>query len=176
MENANEHISRSAAILQIPSEHEALNLNEFDATSHRNTTSGVAPKHHGVIETAWRRHISMSVPSKQCRDHLANERTALGYIRSAEAFAVLGVIISQLLRLSHVSDPSTTFGFFVVSVPLAAICHVMALIVTVLGCYRFLHWQAEISRGYAISSGWEMLLVFVLAILVSRSILFASTH
>lgn len=97
----------------------------------------------------------------------ANERTALGYIRTAQAFAMLGVVIAQVMRLNASSSPDPVLGFLVVSVPLSAICHVMALVITCLGFYRFLHWQAELARGRALSGGWEMMTIFVLSILVS---------
>lgn len=80
---------------------------------------------------------------------------------------MLGVIIAQLLRLSHSSNPNPILGFFVISVPLSSICHIMAILTTILGCYRFFHWQAEMARGYAISSGWELLTIFTLSFLVS---------
>lgn len=97
---------------------------------------------------------------------LANERTALGWIRTAQAFAMMGVIIAQLMRLYRSPSPDPVFGFFVVSVPLSLLCHVMAMVITILGCCRYLHWQSEMARGNAISSGWELIVIFVLTILV----------
>lgn len=81
----------------------------------------------------------------------------------------MGVIISQVMRLMRSSDPDPVLGFFVISIPLAAICHVMALIVCLLGLYRFLHWQNKMARDYAISSGWELTTIFALSALVSCS-------
>lgn len=98
---------------------------------------------------------------------IANERTALGWIRTAQGFAMLGVIIAQVSRLTHSLNPDPELGFFVVSVPLSSVCHTMALLITSLGCYRFLHWQAEMARGSAISSGWEITVASVLSFLVS---------
>lgn len=86
--------------------------------------------------------------------------------RSAQAFAMTGVLISQFMRVLHSVTPDPVFGFFVVSIPMSAMCHIMALIITVLGCYRFLHWQSEMTKGFAISSGWEMMTVFLLSLLV----------
>jgi len=99
----------------------------------------------------------------------ANERTALGWIRTAQAFAVLGVVIAQVSRLTASLNPDPTLGFFIVSVPLSSVCHTMALLITFLGCYRFIHWQAEMARGNAISSGWEITAAFVLSFLVGSS-------
>jgi len=77
-----------------------------------------------------------------------------------------GVVIAQVMRLYRSLDPDPILGFFVVSVPLSLVCHVMAMICTIFGCYRFLHWQNEMARGNAISSGWELNVVFMLSLLV----------
>jgi len=79
---------------------------------------------------------------------------------------MMGVFIAQLMRLFRSPNPDPVLGFFVVSVPLSLVCHVVAIIITILGCYRFLHWQSEMARGNAISSGWELVVVFMLTILV----------
>lgn len=80
---------------------------------------------------------------------------------------MLGVIISQVMRLMRSPNPDPFLGFFVVSIPLAAVCHLMALIVCLLGLYRFFHWQNKMAQDYAISSGWELTTIFVLSVLVS---------
>lgn len=79
---------------------------------------------------------------------------------------MMGVIIAQLMRLYRSPSPDPVFGFFVVSIPLSLLCHVMAMVIIILGCYRYLHWQSEMARGNAISSGWELIVIFVLTILV----------
>ena len=124
-----------------------------------------------ALTTAWRRNVQIAVPHHLCRDHLANERTALGYVRTAQAFAMLGVITSQMMRVLHSVHPDPVLGFFVISIPLSAVCHVMAVIISIVGCYRFLHWQAEMARGHAISGGWELVTTFSLSILVLLAML-----
>lgn len=171
--------------MSVSSEQEALDLDPVpdEPIVHRVATA-TSDKHQNEFLLYWRRHISVSVPHVKCRDHLgqlprsvstcctysivlANERTALGWIRTAQAFAMLGVIIAQVTRLYRSLSPDPVLGFFVVSVPLSSVCHIMALLTTLLGCYRFLHWQAAMARGKAISSGWEITVVSVLSILVS---------
>lgn len=175
LENDRRSSTRSTAILQTHSDQEALDLGDYDDlqpatdTEHSAThdsPSLVPPNRYGKIISFWQRHITISASASAARDHLANERTALSYIRSAQAFAITGVVISQLLRILHAPNPNPTFGFFVVSIPLAAVCHAMALVVTVIGCWRFLHWQSALSRGDALSSGWEFLIVFGLTGLI----------
>lgn len=81
---------------------------------------------------------------------------------------MLGVFIAQLMRLTHSDTPDPVLGFFVVSVPLSSMCHIMALLITGVGFYRFLHWQSEMAKGNAISSGWELITIYILSMLVSR--------
>jgi len=81
---------------------------------------------------------------------------------------MLGVIISQLMRLTHSDTPDPVFGFLVISIPFSAVCHIMALLITCVGCYRYLHWQAEMVRGKAISGGWELITMCILSMLVGH--------
>jgi hypothetical protein len=80
---------------------------------------------------------------------------------------MLGVFIAQLMRLNHAPNPNPILGYFAVSIPLACICHVMAVIMTVVGCIRFLKYQKTMALGGALSGGWEVSTVGVLAFLVS---------
>lgn len=84
---------------------------------------------------------------------------------------MLGVFIAQCMRLTRSTNPDPVLGFYVASIPLSAICHVMALVTTILGCVRFLHWQSAMTHGQAISSGLELLIVFVLSLVVSDVVL-----
>jgi len=104
----------------------------------------------------WKRHVSVLVSHRHCRDHLANERTFLGMLRTSLAFAVIGTLVAQLMRLEHSSNPDPVFGFYVLGVPLAAICICCALLVVVLGCIRFLRQQGAIIRQKCLAGGWEM--------------------
>lgn len=98
---------------------------------------------------------------------LANERTFLGYLRTGQAFAMLGVIIAQMMRLHHSPNPNPVIGFFVVSIPLSCVCHASAIVISAIGAARFLRHQREMARGFALSGGWEVKCVGILATLVS---------
>lgn len=99
---------------------------------------------------------------------LANERTFLGYLRTGQAFAMLGVVIAQLMRLQHSLTPNLVLGYFVISVPLSSICHIAAITIAFLGALRFIRVQNEMARGQAIAGGWEIKCVGTLASLVSH--------
>ena len=81
---------------------------------------------------------------------------------------MLGVFIAQLMRLSHAPHPDAKIGFFVVSVPLASACQVMAIILTVVGSMRFLKCQKHMALGLALSGGWEVSLAGSLTLMVSE--------
>lgn len=105
---------------------------------------------------------------------LANERTYLGYLRTAQAFAILGAVTAQVLRLQHSLAPNPVIGFFVVSVPLACVCHGTAIIISTLGALRFFRLQREMARGYAVVGGWEVKCVGALTTLVSPPVMLES--
>lgn len=175
-------------LLRRPSSQEALNLDEQvqpDETSQTNRSppsSEHNQKHR--LRRWWRQHVRISTPRDACRDHFgeslesnifqlhlfgltANERTALGYFRTAQAFAMLGVVIAQFMRLQRSLNPDPVLGFFVVSVPFSCMCHVMALFTASLGCYRFFKWQSAMTKGQAMSGGRTIVSIFTLTFLVS---------
>lgn len=83
---------------------------------------------------------------------------------------MLGVIVAQVMRLQHSINPSPVLGFFVVSVPLSCVCHATAIAISTLGAFRFLRYQKEMARGSAVSGGWEIKCVGMLATLVRISV------
>ena len=142
----------------------------------------------GVPHVACRDHLGkeqdepvvllMWIPQHHCFSDLstddikflANERTFLGYLRTGQAFAVMGVIIAQVMRLTHSPNPNPVLGFFVVSIPLSCDCHSTAIILSALGAIRFLRYQQEMARGHAVAGGWEIKFVGTLTTLVSTGL------
>ena len=120
------------------------------------------PASQSKLSRFWGRHVSLEVLQKTSRDHLANERTYLAYLRTAQAVAILGVAASQLFRLTNPAEPGERVGFYSASVPFAAACHVVAFIICLLGMWRFLRHQEQMYRGFAVAGGWEMLTVYIL--------------
>lgn len=133
----------------------------------------------------WQRQVSVIVPHDGCRDHLgmltysargyqqafcenvdlkpyllspllALERTFLGYLRTSLALSVLSVIIAQLFRLQHSQNPNRVFGYFTLGIPLACVCIGVAILILLLGAYRFWRQQNAILRGKVLAGGWEL--------------------
>lgn len=69
---------------------------------------------------------------------------------------MVSVIIAQLYRLEHAQNPNKVIGFFILGIPLACICIGAAIIVLLLGAYRFWRQQNAILRRKVHAGGWEM--------------------
>ncbi|KAL8730769.1 MAG: hypothetical protein Q9166_003839 [cf. Caloplaca sp. 2 TL-2023] len=125
------------------------------------TVSGNA----SAVKTFWRRHVVATVPHDACRDHFALERTYLGYFRTSLALVFLSVFIAQLFRLQHTEHPDPVFGFYVLGIPLSCICIGAAILVNLLGTYRFWRQQNAMMRGKIHAGGWEVYATFVTVLL-----------
>ncbi|KAK3111612.1 hypothetical protein LTR53_012954 [Teratosphaeriaceae sp. CCFEE 6253] len=79
---------------------------------------------------------------------------------------MIGVLVAQLYRLQHSPTPSPTFGYFILSKPIACTFQGSAVCMTLLGAIRFYRQQQAMSVGKVHAGGWEILtvigLVFVL--------------
>ncbi|EON62125.1 hypothetical protein W97_01344 [Coniosporium apollinis CBS 100218] len=120
----------------------------------------------GSIQTWWRRQISVTVPAAAMRDHLALERTFLGYLRTSIALSMVGALIAQLFRLQPSPNPDPVLGYFVLGIPLAAVFICAAIVVTVLGAWRFWRQQNAMVRGRIHAGGWEILVIMVGSLLI----------
>ena len=100
---------------------------------------------------------------------LALERTFLGHLRTSLALAMLGVLVAQLLRLQHGQNPDPVIGFFVLGIPLASFCIVSAIVVLLLGAFRFWRQQNAILRGKVQAGGWEILTSALVILIVSST-------
>ncbi|KAF2217411.1 hypothetical protein CERZMDRAFT_12151, partial [Cercospora zeae-maydis SCOH1-5] len=85
------------------------------------------------LQKFWRHNVQLTVPHVDCRDHLANERTFLGYLRTSVSLSMTGVVVAQLWRLQHAPHPDPVFGYFVLSIPIALLLQFAAMIVVLLG-------------------------------------------
>ncbi len=101
----------------------------------------------------------------------ALERTFLGYLKTSLSLSFLGVIIAQLFRLEHTINPDPIISFYAAGVPLASVCNAAALVVSLLGAYRFWRQQNALTRGKIQAGGWDLLAVGILITLVGFSLL-----
>jgi hypothetical protein len=66
------------------------------------------------------------------------------------------VLIAQLFRLQAAEALADRLGFHRVGTPLSVACHCVAIIVALVGAYRFWRQQNAISRGRIYAGGWEL--------------------
>ena len=97
---------------------------------------------------------------------IALERTFLGYLRTSLALSIIAVIIAQLFRLEHSVKPNKTFGFYALSIPLSCTCISAAIVILLLGTYRFWRQQNAILRGKVHTGGWEVNAIGVTVLMV----------
>jgi uncharacterized membrane protein YidH (DUF202 family) len=101
---------------------------------------------------------------------LALERTFLGYLRTSLIFVMTGVLTAQLFRLQRAANPNPDFGFYVIGRPLSILFMSMAIVVALVGAFRFWKLQNALVRGKAHTGGWEVLLIMGLSVLVSGAL------
>ncbi|CAG8135424.1 unnamed protein product [Penicillium salamii] len=121
----------------------------------------------------WTNHVILTVPQKSNRDHFgrvfiymswfcgsdkieALERTFLAYIRTSTVIAMQGVLVAQLFRLQRPTGPVDRLSFHDVGVPLSVACHFVAVIVALIGAFRFWKQQNAMARGKIFAGGWEL--------------------
>ncbi|KAJ5916011.1 hypothetical protein N7504_000026 [Penicillium tannophilum] len=104
----------------------------------------------------WTHNVTLTVPRKSNRDHYALERTFLAYIRTSVVIAMQGVVIAQLFRLQRAPSDEDRLRFYQVGIPLAVSCHGVAVLVALIGAFRFWRQQNAISLGKIHAGGWEL--------------------
>ncbi|OQE28870.1 hypothetical protein PENSTE_c003G08112 [Penicillium steckii] len=114
----------------------------------------------------WTHNVTLTVPQKSNRDHFALERTFLAYIRTSVVIAMQGVLIAQLFRLQRSDSNEDRLKFYEVGIPLSVACHCVAVIVALIGAYRFWRQQSAVSLGKVHAGGWEVNSVGILLFLI----------
>ncbi|KAJ5818832.1 hypothetical protein N7474_004423 [Penicillium riverlandense] len=116
----------------------------------------------GKLTRFWTRNVTLTVSQKSNRDHFAMERTFLAYIRTSTVIAMQGVLVAQLFRLQQSKSEQGTLRFQQVGVPLSVACHCVAILVGLIGAYRFWKQQGAIALGKIYAGGWEVNMVGIL--------------
>lgn len=154
-----------------PSPHaEATELDAYPTHADPKLSPDPVRKHSNrlaPITTFWRKEISFLVEAQARRDHLANERTFLGWFRNSMALSMLGIFCAQLFTLQSAHPPDMNMSFFVLGVPLGSLCQAAALVNILVGAHRFWRLQSALVNGKACSGGWEILFIGGLTALVS---------
>ncbi|KAH7027517.1 uncharacterized protein B0I36DRAFT_327265 [Microdochium trichocladiopsis] len=131
----------------------------------RHSSTEDMPKN--ALQRFWRDHVSLRVEHASCRDHLALERTYLGYFRTSTLLATTGVFITQLYVLREPTEPvvGSATGM-AVGRPLATTCFSLALGTILWGTCRFWRFQRALVRGKALAGGFELTMVLGVSVLL----------
>lgn len=78
-----------------------------------------------------------------------------------------GVLIAQLFRLQQSKSQQDSLRFEQVGIPLSVACHCVAILVALIGAYRFWKQQSAIALGKIHAGGWEVNMVGILLFCVS---------
>lgn len=164
---------------------------EHHVSTHRTTSQADSRRRRearnglwGQICRFWTRHVIITVPQKSNRDHFgmlycghavrtlidiikALERTFLAYIRTSTVIAMQGVLVAQLFRLQRPSHAVDRLSFYEVGIPLSVTCHFVAVVIALIGAFRFWRQQNAIVRGKVYAGGWELNSVGILLFVVS---------
>ncbi|KAJ5990714.1 hypothetical protein N7499_011259 [Penicillium canescens] len=146
---------------------------EYRVTTTHRTTSRTSTQERAAgkgpwsrIRRFWCRHVILTVAQKSNRDHFALERTFLAYIRTSTFIAMQGVLIAQLFRLQQPNTEVHYLSFHAVGIPLSVACHFVAVLVTLIGAFRFWRQQNAISRGKVYAGGWDINSVGILLFII----------
>nr|POE58025.1 hypothetical protein CFP56_74889 [Quercus suber] len=153
------HESRSS-----DGEREATELRDIGAIYPTSITGGTSSAN--IFQRFWKNNVKLSVPHAACRDHLANERTFLGYLRTSATLSIQGVFLLQLYRLQHSEHPDPVFGYYVLGRPVACLFQVSALAVLLLGSVRFFRQQQAMAAEKVYAGGWEFSMVGLWSLLM----------
>lgn len=121
------------------------------------------------LKDVWRREVSPVVEPRSFRDHLANERTFLAWLRTSVMLSMIGIFTTQLFILQSRHLPHMNLSFFVLGVPLGSLCQAAALVNMVVGACRFWRHQRAMGKGQACAGGWELVLIGSVITLVRSS-------
>ncbi|OQE11951.1 hypothetical protein PENFLA_c067G08953 [Penicillium flavigenum] len=128
----------------------------------------------GKLTQLWTHNVTLTVPHKSSRDYFALERTFLAYVRTSLVVAQQGVLIAQLFRLQAAAALADRLGFRRVGTPLSVACHCVAILVALVGAYRFWRQQNAIARGKIFAGGWELNSVGILLGCITLTVLIVS--
>jgi uncharacterized membrane protein YidH (DUF202 family) len=103
---------------------------------------------------------SRSRDGETCLTCIANERTFHAWLRLSMSLSATGVVIAQMSKIQHAIHPDRKheIKYYVLGVPQAAVCQLLAMVIIVIGACRFFKQEHAIKRGQAHSGGWEVLM------------------
>ncbi|ORZ00710.1 hypothetical protein BCR43DRAFT_485671 [Syncephalastrum racemosum] len=107
------------------------------------------------------------------RDHLANERTFLAWLRTSLSTISVGVGITQLFRLDRAVEHDPTLR--TLGKPVGLLFIIMAMLFLVFAFVRYFHSQTTMTKGYFPATRGTVLFTAILSLL-SLAALFLAVY
>ncbi|RCH77533.1 hypothetical protein CU098_004305, partial [Rhizopus stolonifer] len=89
------------------------------------------------------------------RDHLANERTFLAWVRTSLSTISVGIALTQLFRLEKENK---------IGRPLGMLFIIISMMYMVFACIRYFHSQSALTQGYFPASQSIILITFIVTL------------
>ncbi|ORE11345.1 hypothetical protein BCV72DRAFT_197932 [Rhizopus microsporus var. microsporus] len=106
-----------------------------DDTNHREEQVSCIEKYIDLFSTSLYLENTLAV----ARDHLANERTFLAWVRTSLSTISAGVAVTQLFRLDKENNSGRFLGMAFV---------VIGILYMMFACLRYFHTQTSMTKGY----------------------------
>ncbi|KAK6204990.1 uncharacterized protein RJT21DRAFT_111533 [Scheffersomyces amazonensis] len=123
--------------------------------------------------------LSLENKASVARDHLANERTFLAWLRTSLSFITIGIGVTQLLRLEDKSSSvsvngavliltpdDTSASIYKYGKPLGSIFIVLGIITLLFGVVRFFQVQTMLTKNYYPASRLSILILITAVLIV----------
>jgi uncharacterized membrane protein YidH (DUF202 family) len=125
-----------------------------------------SPENSDLQHSPWKKWVKSRphvrhVPLSAARDHLANERVFLAYIRTGSALSNFAVLILQLYRLKHQNPPKGKLSDHDLGIPFATTTLLIALAITLAGSWRFFASEKAMATRKQFNTSGIVVLVFM---------------
>ncbi|CAG8678766.1 15172_t:CDS:2, partial [Rhizophagus irregularis] len=92
--------------------------------------------------------LTLENKASVARDHLANERTFLAWLRTSLSFISIGIAITQLFRLTKISDDQRANEYNKEGKVLGIIFILLGVVFLSFGITRYFHSQYLMTKGH----------------------------
>lgn len=104
----------------------------------------------------FRPYVRIANNGLVARDHMANERTVLLWMRLATTFVLFGILFTQYHRMDMQTDPDTVEDDLKqrqrtirrLSRPIGGLCVMLGAVALIMGYYRYIHVQLLLRKDF----------------------------
>lgn len=151
------------------------------ATTSQNDNDDEEKVHHHNITPPDRHWYDLFRPNVRiinnglvARDHMANERTVLLWMRLASTFVLFGILFTQYHRMDMQTDPDTVEDDLKerqqtirrISRPIGGLCVMLGAVALILGSYRYIHVQVLLRKDQFPATRLVLLAVIFVTIVI----------